>query len=92
VNIPPRGQISPLGASSPLGGKFTPGGQVHPWGPSSPLGARIEVKKKPLNTDRNLKRGVTVFILGRRREELVAALSTSVHTSKGKGKRAQQKI
>jgi hypothetical protein len=28
VNIPPRGQVSPLGA------KFTPRGQLHPWGPT----------------------------------------------------------
>jgi hypothetical protein len=31
VNIPPRGQISPLGA------KFTPSGEVIPWGPGVKL-------------------------------------------------------
>jgi hypothetical protein len=31
VNIPPRGQISPLGA------KFTPRGEVRPWGPGVKL-------------------------------------------------------
>jgi hypothetical protein len=56
VNIPPRGQSSPLrGQVHPWGAKFTPegpssplGGQVHPWGakftpggPSSPLGGQV---------------------------------------------------
>jgi hypothetical protein len=31
VNIPPRGQITPLGA------KFTPRDKVHPWGPGVKL-------------------------------------------------------
>jgi hypothetical protein len=31
VSIPPRGQISPLGA------KFTPRGEVIPWGPGVKL-------------------------------------------------------
>jgi hypothetical protein len=48
VNIPPRGQISPLGA------KFTPRGEVYPWGPGvklrmalceAPVGIAVDLQK-----------------------------------------------
>jgi hypothetical protein len=45
VNIPPRGQISPLGA------KFTPRDEVHPWGPGVKLrmSLLVPVEKKSRN-------------------------------------------
>jgi hypothetical protein len=38
---PPKGQIHPLGTTSPLVDNFAPGGQLRPWGQSLPLGAKL---------------------------------------------------